>query len=320
MQKILIYGDSNIKKEMALKDLCNKELDIVKISPNSQDPVNEIKNNILSNSLFGDKKILIIKEFNKFNKKEQDEILKLLNDVYSDSIEKLIIMNTSKIKSKFDKEIECILPKPWEEEKWINYVKEIAKFFNKDIDEDAIQYILEIYGNDDNFLFEEIKKMAIYSEDKIKKEEIKEIGFLHVNVDFEEFAYLLSSKRKEEVLEMAKNFLSLPDFNIIFLLGYLFKYFFDLYRVIINVEMKKKFSWPEVQKISQITNVSKMRVKKFLGVKFKNEKKFYANHAILYTKKEVMDIIIKLEEYDRMAKIGEKKDLILLNLIQDICG
>ncbi|WGS64094.1 DNA polymerase III subunit delta [Marinitoga aeolica] len=320
MKKILIYGDSNIKKEMTLKGLYNKELDIVKISPNSQDPLNEIKSNILSNSLFGDKKILIIKDFDKFNKKEQDEILMLLKDIYSDSIEKLIIMSSTKIKSKFDKEIECVLPKPWEEEKWMNYVKEIAQFFNKEINEDAIHYILEIYGKDDNYLFEEIKKISIYSDGKIKKKDIKEIGFLHVNVDFEEFSYLLSSKRKEEVIEMAKSFLSLPDFNIIFLLGYLFKYFFDLYRVIINVETKKKFSWPEVQKISQLTNVSKMRVKKFLGVKFKNEKNFYANHSILYTKKEIMDIIIKLEEYDRMAKTGEKKDLILLNLIQDICG
>ncbi|SHE28492.1 DNA polymerase III, delta subunit [Marinitoga hydrogenitolerans DSM 16785] len=319
MEKILIFGDSNIKKEMALKQLYEKELNIVKISPNSQNPINEIKNNMQSNSLFGDKKILIIKDFDKFNKKEQNEISKIIKEFYSDSIEKLIILSNTKVKSDFNKQIECNLPKPWEEKKWKDYVKEIASFFNSEIQDDAIQYILEMYGNNDNYLFEEIRKMSIYSNGFIKKEDVKEIGFSYVNIDFEKFSYLLSSKRKEEVLEVAKNLLSSQDFNIIFLLGYLFKYFFDLYRVIISVEQKKKFSWPEVQKISQVTNVSKMRVKKFLGVKFKNEKDFYANHTLFYSKKDIMNIIIKLEEYDKMAKSGEKTDLILMNLIQNIC-
>jgi len=320
MKKILIYGDSNIKKEMALKRFIDSDLDIVKILAIDKNAINNIKNNLFSNSLFGTKKILIINNFDKFNKKDQEEIIQIIKNVTSESIEKLIIISNGKIKYTFDEIVECMLPKPWEEDKWNKYVKEIAGFFNKDIEDEAIHYILSIYGADDNYLFEEIKKLSIYSDSVIKKDDVKEIGFSYSNIDFEDFAYLLSSKRKEEVVEMAKTFLNSPDFNINFLLAYLFKYFFDLYRVIINVEVKKKFSWPEVQKISQVTNVSKMRVKKFLGVKFKNEKTFYANHALFYSRKEVMDIIIRLEEYDRLIKIGEKKEIILLNLIQDILG
>lgn len=321
MEKIIIYGDSNIRIEMALKSFYDNELENIKISPNSQNALNEIKNNLLSNSLFGNKKIVIIKDFNKFKKKEQEEILDLIKDIYSENVDKIIIISNSKIKFKFDKEIQCMLPKPWEEEKWIDYIKEISKFFNKNIEDDAIRYILDVYGTNDNYLFEEIKKFSIYSDkDTITKKDIEEIGFAYINMDFEEFSYLLSSKRKEEALEIAKKYLSDTNFNIIFLLGYLFKYFFDLYRVIINIEQKKKYSWPEVQRISQITSVSKLRVKKFLGVKFKNEKRFYANHAMLYSKGAIMDIIIKIEEFDRMAKKGEKKEIILYSLIENICG
>ncbi|KLO24519.1 MULTISPECIES: DNA polymerase III subunit delta [unclassified Marinitoga] len=320
MKKILIFGDSKIKKDMALKKFYNIEISNISITPDSPSPIDEIKNNVLSNSLFGDKKNVIIKDFNKFNKKNQKEILDIINNIYSESIENLIILNNTKIKADFEEFIECSLPKPWEDEKWRKYIKDIVSFFGKKIEENAISYILETYGNDDNYLFEELKKAAIYSDEVITLNDIKEIGTTHININFEEFSYLLSSKRKEEVLKMAKDFLSSPDFNIISLLGYLFKYFFDLYRVIINVELKKKFNWPEVQKVSQLTNVSKMRVKKFLGVKFKNEKIFYANHTLFYKKKDIMNIIIKLEEYDRMAKTGEKGDLILLDLIYYICG
>jgi DNA polymerase-3 subunit delta len=321
MEKIIIYGDSNIRMEMALKSFYDDELENIKISPSSQNALNEIKNNLLSNSLFGNKKIVIIKDFNKFKKKEQEEILNIIKDTQSDNVIKIIIISNSKIKFKFDKEIQCMLPKPWEEDKWIEYIKEISNFFNKDIEDDAIRYILDVYGTNDNYLFEEIKKFSIYSNnDTITKNDIEEIGFAYINMDFEEFSYLLSSKRKEEVLEIAKKYLSDANFNIIFLLGYLFKYFFDLYRVIISIEQKKKYSWPEVQRISQITSVSKLRVKKFLGVKFKNEKRFYANHAMLYSKMDIMDIIIKIEEFDRMVKKGEKKEIILYSLIENICG
>ncbi|GAB6188564.1 hypothetical protein JCM30566_03030 [Marinitoga arctica] len=319
MKQILIYGDSNIKKEMVIKKLIDYTLDIIKISSNDKDAIKEIKNNLFSNALFGNKKNVLIYNFDKFSKKDQEEILSSLKDITSESIEKIIFISNGKIKYNFDEIIECSLPKSWEENKWNDYIKEIAVFFNKKIEDEAIQYILSIYGTDDNYLFEEIKKLSIYSDEIIKKEDVKEIGFSYSNIDFEKFAYLLSSKRKEEVVEKAEIFLKSPDFNINFLLSYLFKYFFDLYRVIINVETKKKFSWPEVQKISQITNVSKMRVKKFLGVKFKNEKIFYANHSLSYSKKDVMDIIIRLEEYDRLLKSGEKKEIILLDLIQKVC-
>ncbi|MBM7560035.1 DNA polymerase III subunit delta [Marinitoga litoralis] len=321
MKKILIFGDSKIKKNITIKNLLKEYSGtLVKISKSSKDPLEELNNNIMSNSLFGDKKNILIDELNKFSDKIKDTIINQIKELESEDIELFIISNDSKLKIKFDQTFDCSLPKHWEVDKWINFIKDIASFFNTTIKDDAAEYLLNLYGYNDVYLFEELKKLSIYSDETITTEDIKEIGYLYSNIDFENFSYLLSSKRKEEVLELAKKYLSNPDFYITPFISYLFRYFLDLYRVIINIEPKKKFSWPEAQKISQDTDVSKMRVKKFLGIRFKNEKEFYANHTLFYTKKDLMDIIIKLEEYDRLAKIGENKDLIFMNIIFDICG
>ncbi|KAF2955756.1 hypothetical protein [Marinitoga sp. 38H-ov] len=322
MKKILIYGDSQIKKNITIKNLIkNSDGSLIKISKSLKNPIEELNNNLMSNSLFGDKKNILIEDINKFSEKIKNTILDQIKDFSSENIDVLIITNdSSKLKIKFDDILDCSLPKHWEEDKWIKFIKEIALFFNTDINDNAAEYLLNLYGYNDIYLFEEIKKLSIYSDNNINIEDIKEIGYLYSNIDFENFAYLLSSKRKEEVLELAKKYLSNPDFNLTPFIWFLFNYFLDLYRVIINIEPKKKFSWPEAQKLSQDTKVSKMRVKKFLGIRFKNEKEFYANHTLFYTKKDLMDIIIKLEEYDRLAKIGENKDLIFMNIILDICG
>ncbi|NUU96546.1 hypothetical protein XO10_09900 [Marinitoga sp. 1135] len=321
MRRILIYGDSEIKKSIEIKNYLIEDAEVVKIDNSVQDAVEILKHNLFSNSLFGGKKVLIINNIDKFKKKEFTEITKLLSQVSSESIENIIITASSKVKVEVEEKKECNLPKPWEEDKWIEFIKELAEDLKCKFENDeTIKYILDIYGYTDTILYEEMKKISIYSEGIITKEAINEIGFAAVNVNFEEFAYMLSTKRCDEVINMAKNFSQMHDFNIVSFISYIFRYFFDLYRVIINIEPKKRFSWPEVQKISQISGVNKMRVKKFLGVKFKNETQFYANHSVLYSKKDIMDIIIKLEEMDRKAKLGEKQEILIFDLISYICG
>ncbi|BBE31906.1 DNA polymerase III subunit delta [Tepiditoga spiralis] len=314
MKKILIYGDSLIKKELIIKKFFTNN-NFEKLSKENY-TFEKINTLLSTRGMFTKKKDILIENFDDFKTSQKKEITSLLNnEILTDGI--LIVSSKKEIKNiNFDEKKKAFLPKPWEEDKWIKFINELAE--PKKIKNEASEYLLSLLGNNDLYLYGEIKKLKIYSNEFITFNDVVEIGSNFSKSNLEDFFYYLSSKKINEVIKHFKN-ISNNDFDSIMFNSFAFKYFFDLYKVISFVEKKNKYTWPEVEKIKNETKVNSQRVRNFLGINFKNDKIKKINLVKLYEIKELRNILIEIEKIDRKLKIGADHRVIFLDFFEKVC-
>jgi DNA polymerase-3 subunit delta len=325
METILMLGDSKILKNKKIEEIIdnNKNAELVRISSENYDD-EVLDKTFTMGSLFAKEKTIIFSEFTEFKIPQQEKILKFLSKQKDAFIGTVIVDAKKESKSisnvKFDKKFDYPLPLPWQDDLWIKFVKNISTMFGKNIDDDTAYKFLELIGKSEELLYEEIRKVAIYiDKDKITYEEVKEILSVFPTTTYEELCYSLAKKDFVQTLDRFNGLTNSPQFSPIALNSYLFNYYLDFLFVVLNAETKPSYSWPEISKISKDSEVSQQRVANFLGFNFKTDKERKINLKKLYTTASIENILLKIEEIDRLLKMGENPKVLFSNLFHYIC-
>ncbi|PWJ95878.1 DNA polymerase III delta subunit [Oceanotoga teriensis] len=321
MEKIYIKGDSEILKKMKFEEIIkNKKNPLEVIIPEDFDESNVYKLFTMM-GMFATEKTCLIKNFEKL-KDDQKKLIKKLLSIEDSTVSTLIITSRGKTglsKSiKFDHIFEYKLPNPWEEDKWVKIIEDIAKKFDKNIDKNAAIRLIELAGKNDEYLYQEIKKLSIYSSETISFNDVNEISSSFSNPEYEDICYAISSKSFQIALKKIDELMEDPTFYPLTFLYYLFNYFLDMIKVVYNGEGKLKYTWNQVEKISNNSGVKKGRTKNFLGVNFKNDYIRRINHERIYDIQSIEEILIEIEKLDRRIKYGENFKIIITDLINYI--
>jgi len=308
MKKILIAGNSEIKKRIEIEKNINKKYELHNITPENFNE-NSFMSIFQMGSMFSNEKMVIINNFDKFKDKNREIIAETISSKNS-SIDLLIVTTDKEKELKnlkiFDKKINAKLPAPWEKDKWRSFVREILERFNKKMNDGAIDYLLEVLGSNDLFIYEEIQKLSIYSDDDfISKKDVIEAATHFSKPEYEDLAYYISSQNEEKAINIITELLEDPQFIHMKLLFYFTNYFYDLYKTMTVISETKKYTWPNVKKISKEIKVSSNRLRAFCGVTFSNDSIKKINVARVLTKENAAKIIINLENLDRELKSGE---------------
>ena len=326
MEKILLLGDSKVKKEIKIEEIFKNRENIEKIKITSETYSDEDINKHFSMlGLFFEKKMIVISGFNNLQLSQQERISNLISKSDS-SLPITVVLDVEKenkyLKNiSFDEKYELILPLPWQEELWIKYIEEISSVFNKKIEKEAAVKLIELIGKKEELLYEEIKKLFIFSDNNIiSLKEVTDICSYFPTTSYEELCYDLARKKFSMAIEKFKSVINMPNFSPISLANYIFRYFLDLYAVILNTEKKLKYTWPEIMKISQKTEVSSQRVANFLGFSFKTDKGNKLNLQKMYDIEYLEKILIKIENLDRLLKIGENSKVLFVNFFDELCN
>jgi len=326
LQKILILGNSTIQKRIIIEEIINNapSAEIVTLSPENYS--DEDINNLFSmGSIFSKERIIIISDFDSFKIPFQEKISTLLKN-YENAFEGTLVLNSQK-ESKylkginFERKIEAMIPPPWKDDLWIEMLKDLASKLNKQLSNETAEKIIQFVGKNEDLLYEEIKKLSIYSDTEIiSLKDVDDVSTYFSTASYEELCYDLATKKLSNALTQLQSIIKSSSFSPIALANYLYKYFLDLYSVILNGERKTNYNWSEIIKISKESMVSQQRVASFLGFNFKNDKVKKVNVEKLFSPSSLEKIIIDLEELDRSLKIGSEPKVLFSTLFEKICS
>lgn len=326
LQKILILGNSTIQKRLRIEEIIKKSpnAEIVTLSPENY--VDEDINNLFTmGSIFSTNRIIVITDFNSFKIPYQEKISSLLKH-YENTFEGTLILDIQKENKylkeiNFDKKIETMIPPPWKDELWIEMLKDFANKLSKQLNDETAEKIIQFVGKNEDLLYEEIKKLSIYSDmEIISIKDVEDVSTYFSTANYEELCYDLATKKLSNSLIKLQSIVKSSSFSPIALANYLYKYFLDLYAVILNGERKTNYNWSEVMKISKESMVSQQRVASFLGFNFKNDKVKKINVEKLYSPTSIEKIIIYIEELDRSLKTGGEPKVLFPKLFEEICS
>ncbi|HOB16416.1 MAG TPA: hypothetical protein PK894_05555 [Defluviitoga sp.] len=328
METILILGDSKILKNKKIEEILNKHknAELIRISPENYD--DELLDKIFTmGSLFAQEKIVVFFEFSEFKIHQQEKITKFLTKQKDSFIGTIIVDTKKESKSltniKFDKKFEFSLPSPWQDDLWLKFIKNISDMFGKSMDEEVAFRFLELVGKNEELLYEEIKKVSIYTENEIiNLVEVEEILSVFPAITYEELCYSLVKKDFSQTIDKFAVLANSPQFSPIALNSYLFTYFLDLLSVKLNTLSTKNqpsYTWPEISKISKEAEVSQQRVANFLGFNFKTDKERKINISKIYDLKIIEQILLEIEEMDRILKLGGNSKVLFPKFFHNIC-
>ncbi|KUK83571.1 MAG: DNA polymerase III delta [Petrotoga mobilis] len=326
MQKILILGNSTIQKRIRIEEIIEKfpNAEIVTLSPENY--VDEEINNIFTmGSIFSKDRIIVISDFDSFKILYQEKISTLLKH-YDNAVKGILILDSQKENKylkeiNFDRKIEAMIPPLWKDELWIEMVKDLASKLHKQLSNETAEKIIQFVGKNEDLLYEEIKKLSIYSNmEIISIKDVEDVSTYFSTASYEELCYDLVTKKLSNSLIKLHSIVKSSSFSPIALANYLYKYFLDLYSVILNSERKANYNWSEVMKISKDSMVSLQRVASFLGFNFKTDKVKKINVEKLYSPTSIEKIIIDIEELDRSLKTGGEPKVLFPKLFEEICS
>lgn len=306
----IVSGSSYIKKENLIKNSWESfqgQKTLVSKENYTKSSLEEV---FSTKGMFSQEKLVIIKELDSFKAKEIKDVVRILSLGCSASAAdvKVIITVTSETedikKIKADEKIDAALPKPWEDNEWKDFIDSIAAQFGKKIEKRATEYLLQNLGREDTYLYEEISKLSIYAQtDTITLEDAVQIGYIFSDPELEDMCYLMACKKTDRVMDMLDKILDNSEFNAPATVGFMYKYFLDLYKVILNAPGMKKYTWANIQKIAKDCGIkNSSRVRAFLGVTFQNDTIKKINLENMYDPSKLRRIIIMLEQLDRQVK------------------
>ena len=207
----LIYGEEEFLIENKVNNIINKsgvdELNISKYDLLS-DSLKDIIDDACTVSLFSDKKIVIINNFDNISKLEDDivsEFDKFIHNISSDVILILVCSKLDERKKLTKKKKKLCTVKEFNKNKNIsNTVR--SMFLDYKIDYSTVDLLIKIVGNDLMILNQEAIKLMTYKADKtITKEDVLALCSSNSNDDIFDLINAVVNKDKDKALTIYSN-------------------------------------------------------------------------------------------------------------------
>ncbi|OQX59352.1 MAG: hypothetical protein B5M49_00080, partial [Thermotoga sp. 4484_232] len=142
------------------------------------------------------------------------------------------------------------LPKPWEREKWIDYVKKAFKKKGLNIEDDAAELFFSMVGSDEGRIEKEIEKLMNYCESGVvTSDDVKKVVYFYEHPPLDELSFSISEGRVDNAHRVLDELLKISEPIVIS--SVLANHFLDLFKIVMTVPKKEKYIWPEISNISK---------------------------------------------------------------------
>lgn len=303
MAVIFLSGDARVLKDEYVEALCRKKmLKKIKISLEESKRIPELVSQM---GLFSKDFLIDVVDFDEWKKVDQKELLQQLS-----SSNFLAVLRTFSTSRKTDA-IDFSLPKPWEKEKWIEYISKRFEKSSLEYNYEGVEKFFDFVGADDLLIERETEKLACIGE-KVTPDIVSLAVCNYSKIQMEEFCFAVSTlNRHAHYLLHDMSFYT----EIVALVNVLSKHFVDLYRILSAVERRDSYSWMYIKNISQKLNMPVVKSAKFLGFSFKNQPSSI-NHVKIYSFEKLRIILRQLQYLDREVKSSEYR-LIAIHVFID---
>ena len=312
MPVTFLTGASETKKEELIKKLLKDEkAEYIRIHPDDPDKLNFLRSIINTRTLFSGKTVVDIIDFDSWRSQEQKRFLELVKNVPEDVH---IFVRSQKSTAKG---VNLDLPKPWETDKWLEWIEKRFRESGLKITKDALQLFFSKVGTNDLLIEREIEKLKAYSETgNISAEDVEEVVFTYQSPGYDEFCFAVSEGKRR----LAHALLSQMWKNTepVVISAVLVNHFLDLFKLVVLVTRKRYYTWPDISKISKELGMPVPRVARFLGFAFKAWKFKVINHLLYYDTTKLESILRKLYELDRSVKSEEDPKPFFHEFIEEV--
>lgn len=306
----VLSGDAKVLKDEYVREMTlQKGLTRIKIDVDDAAKIPQI---LSQNTLFSSFLIDVV-DYSEWKKEDQKQ---LLEQVQKTSMP-VILRSFSPMKE--HESIDLSLPKPWEREKWLEYIKERFKKHALSFEIDALEVFFHLVGPDDLLIEREIEKLVCVGE-KVTPEIVKNFVFNHSKMQIDEMCFSVSLGDQKGSHEILSKILSYAD--PVFVVNSLSRHFIDLYKILSFAEKRDNYSWPYIRDISEKLDVPTVRAARFLGFTFKGQPRAN-NHLQIYDFEKLESILNQLQVLDGEIKSSENKTILihlLINFVSETIG
>lgn len=312
-----LSGNSSLGKDMYVTNFLKKmNAQYHRIHADDENKLDELRNAALSFGLFSDIKIYDIVDFENWSKKDREAFFKI--DFPVDNIYVFVRTENLPKEVKESNKVKILsfeTPKEWEEDKWLQFIMNLAANIELNINDEIARLLLKQVGTDEYALITELQKIKVYSRGDVSQltiEEIADIVYKRTVTKLDELCYALTeqdAERFQRILGEVCNEYEPP--LIIYALG---KHAIELLNIAENVKPKDFYSWPDIAQVSKELGLPTPKVARFLGFKFKGQRHNPVNHRKLYDFESIRKLIEELYFIDRQVKLGGDTKLLLSNL------
>lgn len=312
-----LSGNSSLGKDMYVANFLKKmDGQYHRIYADDENKLDELRNAALSFGLFSDVKIYDVVDFENWSKKDREAFFKI--DFPVDNVHVFVRVESLPKEVKESNKIKIMsfeTPKEWEEDKWLQFIMNLAASIELKINDEIARLLLKQVGTDEYALMTELQKIKVYSKgdtSQLTVEEIADIVYKRTVTKLDELCYALTEQDNERFRQILNEVCSEYEPPlIIYALG---KHAIELLNIVENVKLKDFYSWPDIAQISKELGLPTPRVARFLGFKFRGQRQNPVNHRKLYDFESVRKLIEELYFIDRQVKLGGDIRLLLSNL------
>lgn len=312
MPVTFLTGTAETQKEELIKKLLKDgNVEYIRIHPEDPDKIDFIRSLLRTKTIFSNKTIIDIVNFDEWKAQEQKRLVELLKNVPEDVH---IFIRSQKTGGKG---VALELPKPWETDKWLEWIEKRFRENGLLIDKDALQLFFSKVGTNDLIIEREIEKLKAYSEDKkITVEDVEEVVFTYQTPGYDDFCFAVSEGKRKIAHSLLSQLWKTTEPVVIATV--LANHFLDLFKILVLVTKKRYYTWPDVSRVSKELGIPVPRVARFLGFSFKTWKFKVMNHLLYYDVKKVRKILRDLYDLDRAVKSEEDPKPFFHEFIEEV--
>ncbi len=302
---LVLSGDARVLKDEYVKNMAlEKGLTRVRIDVDSAQRISEV---LSQNSLFSSFLIDVV-DYSDWKKEDQKKFLERAELTVP------IILRTSSPIKEFHS-VDFSLPKPWEREKWLEYIEERFKKNSLSFDKDALEEFFNMVGPDDLLLEREIEKLVCIGE-KVSVKLVKEFVFNHSRVQIDELCFAVSSADQKQSHTILSRVLSYTEPVVV--VNSLARHFIDLYKILAVAEKRQSYSWVYIKELSEKFDVPIVKAARMMGFTFKGQPKA-VNHLQIYDLEKLELILDQLQSLDREVKSSDNRTILIHLFVDFVC-
>jgi DNA polymerase III delta subunit len=278
---------------------------LVEIEPSDSMKLSKLENFLFSYNMM-EKPVVLVKSVEKWGKEDLKWLVEAVKETEADVV---ISACKPEVLKKFGKIDDLSTPKPWESEKWIEKIKNVASYYSVDVNDEVAKEIFARVGTDVDMIAKEMEKLNVVS-DHPSVEDVKEMVPLYAKADLFEFVYLVLSKNVL-ALQMMKKLLS--DTHPLVILRNLENTATLLAQLLLM--KKREYSWNEIKEVSKQLGVRTPQIADLVG--FSLGKKKRKNLLKIIELGELIRFLEETQDVEVEIKNGGESNFLLLNLIRE---
>jgi DNA polymerase-3 subunit delta len=286
-----ITGESLVLKEFFISA---RAPNCQRISSDHDEKEYKLRTVISSSNMFGETAVRL-DGFSKWKKEEKKSIERLLKSIGSSLdvfIDGSIDPGIEKTKVSFE------LPKPWEEERWIDHGINIASKLQMKATRDSIKRLIEKVGRDELRILSELEKLKAVDRN-ITAAMIDRYVVKDIEVEVEALVFTFLSCGPEFLSGFDYMRLPFPLFSSV-----LSKILIETGTVLEHKTAGNSLSWKEVKSLSEATGISTSRISKIVGFNFFGSDRNMDITAML-DRRKIAALLICLQDLDEKFKRGD---------------